>query len=185
MATKKRKTAKTTKKTKKTKTIIVAAVEVKPKARAIATVSKASRVADPPKAKAAAKAKTAVVPQPLKAKTTGKETKAKRPAKAKARTTNKSKPRVETVPPAPRPAPRIGAVAPDFTLAADDGRDVSLSSLRGKNVVLYFYPRDMTPGCTIEACAFRDAHRDLESQDAVVIGVSRDPVSTHAKFKAK
>jgi peroxiredoxin Q/BCP len=78
-----------------------------------------------------------------------------------------------------------GATAPDFTLPADDGRAVTLSQLRGKPVVLYFYPKDDTPGCTKEACAFRDRSADLSAHGAVVLGVSPDDVASHGKFRDK
>jgi peroxiredoxin Q/BCP len=78
-----------------------------------------------------------------------------------------------------------GRMAPDFTLAAADGAQVKLSSLRGRPVVLYFYPRDMTPGCTKEACAFRDRQPDLEKLGAAVLGVSTDDVESHVKFRDK
>ena len=78
-----------------------------------------------------------------------------------------------------------GATAPDFTLKADDGRDVRLSDFRGKPVVLYFYPKDDTPGCTKEACAFRDRRHDMEERGAVVLGVSPDDVASHVKFRDK
>ena len=79
----------------------------------------------------------------------------------------------------------IGERAPDFTAMSDAGEEVSLSSLRGKKVVLYFYPRDDTPGCTTEACDFRDRAEALAAKDAVVLGVSTDSVASHEKFKAK
>jgi peroxiredoxin Q/BCP len=78
-----------------------------------------------------------------------------------------------------------GANAPGFKLAADDGKRVSLSDYKGKPVVLYFYPRDDTPGCTREACAFRDRSDELRELGAVVLGVSPDTAESHAKFKAK
>jgi peroxiredoxin Q/BCP len=78
-----------------------------------------------------------------------------------------------------------GESAPDFTLAADDGRQVKLSELRGKPVVLYFYPKDDTPGCTKEACAFRDRTAELKAKGAVVLGVSPDDVESHGKFRDK
>jgi peroxiredoxin Q/BCP len=78
-----------------------------------------------------------------------------------------------------------GDTAPDFTLKADDGRDVRLSDLRGKPVVLYFYPQDDTPGCTKEACAFRDRRHDMEERGAVVLGVSPDTVESHEQFRDK
>ncbi|MGN1400071.1 MAG: thioredoxin-dependent thiol peroxidase [Bacillus sp. (in: firmicutes)] len=76
----------------------------------------------------------------------------------------------------------IGKKAPDFSLPASDGRLVRLSDFIGKKVVLYFYPKDMTPGCTTEACDFRDQHDHFAEQDTVIIGVSPDPVARHEKF---
>jgi peroxiredoxin Q/BCP len=78
-----------------------------------------------------------------------------------------------------------GQAAPDFTLHADDGKEVRLSALRGKPVVLYFYPKDDTPGCTREACAFRDRRADLAAQGATVLGVSPDDVASHGRFRDK
>ena len=78
-----------------------------------------------------------------------------------------------------------GAKAPDFTLFDKDGNAVSLSDFVGKKVVLYFYPKDNTPGCTRQACAFAASYEVLKSLDAVVIGVSKDSVASHAKFAAK
>jgi peroxiredoxin Q/BCP len=78
-----------------------------------------------------------------------------------------------------------GATAPDFTLKSDRGEEVRLSGLRGKPVVLYFYPQDDTPGCTKEACAFRDRSADLRETGAVVLGVSPDDVASHGKFRDK
>jgi thioredoxin-dependent peroxiredoxin len=78
-----------------------------------------------------------------------------------------------------------GNPAPDFTLTSDSGEEVSLQSLRGKAVVLYFYPKDDTPGCTVEACGFRDAYSEFEQRGAVVLGVSPDDEASHTKFKQK
>ena len=75
--------------------------------------------------------------------------------------------------------------APDFTLLADDGETVTLSSFRGRKVVLYFYPKDDTPGCTKEACSFRDDYSLFLAKGAVVIGVSPDEGESHRKFRAK
>ena len=80
---------------------------------------------------------------------------------------------------------KAGDKAPEFTLKDDGGRDVSLSDFKGKTVVLYFYPKDDTPGCTKEACDFRDSHRRFQARGAAVLGVSRDPASSHARFKKK
>lgn len=78
-----------------------------------------------------------------------------------------------------------GSKAPAFTLAADDGSKVKLSDLKGSPVVLYFYPKDDTPGCTKEACAFRDLHKELAKLGAKVLGVSPDDTASHVKFRDK
>ncbi|GAF09645.1 thiol peroxidase [Paenibacillus pini JCM 16418] len=79
----------------------------------------------------------------------------------------------------------IGQEVPDFTLLGSNGENVTLSHFRGSKVVLYFYPKDMTPGCTQEACDFRDAHHELQNKGAVVIGISPDELKSHTKFAAK
>ena len=78
-----------------------------------------------------------------------------------------------------------GEKAPDFTLEADDGRQISLKDYLGKRVVVYFYPKDDTPGCTREAVEFRDVADEFEREGAVVVGVSKDSVESHRKFKQK
>ncbi len=78
-----------------------------------------------------------------------------------------------------------GTKAPDFTLNDKDGKAVSLSDFMGKKVVLYFYPKDNTPGCTRQACAFASAYEDFKTLDAVVIGVSKDSEASHRKFAEK
>jgi thioredoxin-dependent peroxiredoxin len=78
-----------------------------------------------------------------------------------------------------------GDKAPDFTLPSSDGQPIKLSSLRGRPVVLYFYPRDLTPGCTREACAFRDQKKNFDKLGAAVLGVSSDDVASHEKFRDK
>ncbi|MCM3719959.1 thioredoxin-dependent thiol peroxidase [Fictibacillus phosphorivorans] len=78
-----------------------------------------------------------------------------------------------------------GTKAPDFKLPASNGEEIQLSDFKGKNVVLYFYPKDMTPGCTTQACDFRDRHKDFEEQDTVIVGVSPDPLARHDKFIEK
>ncbi|WP_199426383.1 thioredoxin-dependent thiol peroxidase [Thermaerobacillus caldiproteolyticus] len=80
---------------------------------------------------------------------------------------------------------QIGQPAPDFTLPASNGEMVGLSDFRGKHVVLYFYPKDMTPGCTTEACDFRDYHGKFCDLNAVILGVSTDSVERHKKFIEK
>lgn len=79
----------------------------------------------------------------------------------------------------------IGEKAPQFNLPASNGDFVKLSDFTGKNVVLYFYPKDMTPGCTTQACDFRDQYESFEGLNAVILGVSPDPVSRHEKFIEK
>ncbi len=78
-----------------------------------------------------------------------------------------------------------GQTAPDFTLPASGGQTLSLHDFRGNTVVLYFYPKDMTPGCTTEACDFRDYHPEFAKLGAVVLGISPDDVKSHDKFTAK
>ncbi len=80
---------------------------------------------------------------------------------------------------------RIGAKVPDFKLPATGDQEIRLSDLRGKTVVLYFYPKDNTPGCTTEAAEFRDLYPRFKRRKAVVLGVSRDSVRAHENFKAK
>jgi thioredoxin-dependent peroxiredoxin len=80
---------------------------------------------------------------------------------------------------------REGDPAPDFTLTSDRGEAVTLSSLRGRPVVLYFYPKDDTPGCTTQACGIRDAYGEFERAGAVVLGVSPDDESSHVEFRNK
>jgi peroxiredoxin Q/BCP len=80
---------------------------------------------------------------------------------------------------------REGTIAPDFTLTTDGGGEVTLSDFRGQRVVLYFYPKDDTPGCTTEACSFRDDYSEIITAGAVVLGVSPDSVKSHDKFKLK
>jgi len=80
---------------------------------------------------------------------------------------------------------KVGQKAPDFTAMNDKGEKVKLADLKGKKVVLYFYPKDDTPGCTKEACAFRDGIDEIKSRGAVVMGVSADSVDSHKKFKSK
>jgi peroxiredoxin Q/BCP len=78
-----------------------------------------------------------------------------------------------------------GKKAPDFTLKDDSGATVKLSALKGNKVVLYFYPKDDTPGCTKEACSFRDGFKEIQKKGAIVLGVSPDSVESHKKFKEK
>ncbi|HYR42710.1 MAG TPA: thioredoxin-dependent thiol peroxidase [Terriglobia bacterium] len=80
---------------------------------------------------------------------------------------------------------KVGQKAPEFTVVNDEGKKVKLSDFKGKKVVLYFYPKDDTPGCTTEACAFRDGIDEIKERGAVVLGVSADSVESHKKFKDK
>ena len=80
---------------------------------------------------------------------------------------------------------KIGDKAPNFTLADKDGKSVSLNDFLGKRVVLYFYPKDNTPGCTRQACAFAGLYREFENRGVEVIGISKDSVSSHIKFAEK
>ena len=79
----------------------------------------------------------------------------------------------------------VGTKAPDFTLLDKEGKSVSLSDFSGKKVIVYFYPKDSTPGCTRQACAFAGAFEEYKTLDAVIIGISKDSVSSHAKFAEK
>jgi thioredoxin-dependent peroxiredoxin len=81
--------------------------------------------------------------------------------------------------------PEVGQPAPPFTLAADTGETISLEGLRGRPVVLYFYPKDDTPGCTTQACGLRDAWHDLTRTGAEVFGISADDVESHQRFREK
>ena len=83
------------------------------------------------------------------------------------------------------PGVKVGEQAPEFTLPDADGKPVRLADLRGKPVVLYFYPKDDTPGCTKEACSFRDQYQDFQDAGAVVVGVSSDSSESHRKFAQK
>src|SRR5579862_9270669 len=81
--------------------------------------------------------------------------------------------------------PKEGSKAPDFDLPASNGQNIALKDLKGKNVVVYFYPKDDTPGCTVEACGLRDSFKEIEKFHAVILGVSPDSVESHQKFIGK
>jgi peroxiredoxin Q/BCP len=83
------------------------------------------------------------------------------------------------------PQLQVGDTAPDFTAVTDEGKTVRLSDYRGKRVVVYFYPKDDTPGCTTQACSFRDNYVQIEERNAVVLGISPDDQESHQKFKTK
>lgn len=80
---------------------------------------------------------------------------------------------------------KIGSAAPDFSLPDENGQSVRLSDLRSKKVILYFYPKDDTSGCTMQACNFRDSYAEIQEKNAVVIGISPDGAKSHQKFKTK
>jgi peroxiredoxin Q/BCP len=80
---------------------------------------------------------------------------------------------------------KVGEPAPDFELTSDSGAKVKLSALRGQRVVVYFYPKDDTPGCTTQACGFRDRYVDIREKNAIVLGISPDGEKSHVKFKTK
>ena len=80
---------------------------------------------------------------------------------------------------------KVGDLAPDFALPSDAGETIKLSDFRGKRVVLFFYPKDDTPGCTTQACGFRDNYLQIEERNATVLGISPDGVKSHQKFKTK
>lgn len=80
---------------------------------------------------------------------------------------------------------KVGEIAPDFTLQNQDGEEVSLSQYKGKNIVLYFYPKDMTPGCTTQACDFRDNYSEFDKLNTIILGISPDPIERHQKFIEK
>jgi len=111
----------------------------------------------------------------------GKKTAKKSPAKRKGAPPKKPIARKA----APVKGPKIGDKAPDFTLPTDGTGQVTLSALRGKPVVLYFYPRDDTPGCTMEACGFNDNLPDFSRVNAEIVGISKDSESSHARFRGK
>jgi peroxiredoxin Q/BCP len=81
--------------------------------------------------------------------------------------------------------PKVGDVAPDFRVPSTRGKETTLKQFRGKDVILYFYPKDDTPGCTAEACGFRDHEADITKEHAVVLGVSTDSLESHDKFSEK
>ncbi len=85
----------------------------------------------------------------------------------------------------PEGVPAVGEMAPDFELPADDGTTVRLSNLRGQRVIIYFYPKDDTPGCTTQACGFRDSYVEITEKNGIVLGISPDGVQSHVKFKTK
>ena len=146
-------------------------------------------MADPkkPKAPTAKASKTAAVqPTTAKAKPAKATPTKATPTKAAASKASKAAAAPKTSPaPVARVQLRVGDPAPSFSATITDGSTLHSKDLLGKRVVVYFYPRDDTPGCTKEACGFRDAHADLRKAGAVVLGVSADPVKSHVKFTDK
>lgn len=145
------------------------------------------------KRKAAKKSSKKKAKKKTKAKKT-KPKKAEKPRARKPKAKQKAKPPVTpaAAPSVPPPVPEVATVAlidgdaaPDFSAATDEGHFVSLSDFRGKKLVLYFYPKDDTPGCTREACAFRDGISQIQARGAVVLGVSADSVESHRQFRDK
>jgi peroxiredoxin Q/BCP len=130
------------------------------------------------KKKSKAKAKT----KP-KQKAKNRQTKIKKSARAKTRPKTKAKTKVAKA--APAKAAKTPTSLPNIELQTTGGGNLKLSSLTGKNVVLYFYPKDDTPGCTKEACSFRDNLARVRSKGAIVLGVSKDDLESHAKFREK
>ena len=90
-----------------------------------------------------------------------------------------------TNPPGPAPELNEGDMAPGFKAPGDEDVPIDLADLRGKKVVIYFYPKDDTPGCTVESCELRDAHDNIKAGEGVILGVSPDSVASHQKFKHK
>jgi peroxiredoxin Q/BCP len=132
-------------------------------------------------AKKATRAKKAATKRAEAKKAVGTKAAAKKPVAVKKASAKKA-----VAAKATEPAwPQEGSVAPKFTAAAHDGSTVRLSALKGQPVVLYFYPKDDTPGCTVEACGFRDAHAAFARHKAVVLGVSPDSAKSHVKFREK
>lgn len=111
--------------------------------------------------------------------------KKKAPKKKAAKKSVKKTVKKAAKPSAPRAKSLLGKSAPDFSMPTEDGGTLNLKDLHGKRVVLYFYPKDDTPGCTVEACAFRDGLPKFSAAKAVIVGVSKDSVASHQKFKIK
>ena len=144
------------------------------------SVKKAVKKAAKKTASKKATSKKTVAKKTTAKKITAKKTAAKKsPAKKTIRSTSKGASKVSSK------MPVVGQLAPDFALQSDTNGTVSLSRYVGKNVVLYFYPKDDTPGCTREACSFQENKSKLINSDAIVIGVSPDTVESHKKFRSK
>ena len=133
------------------------------------------------------RSKSATKKSPAKTarKAASKKTAAAKPARKAVKKAAKTASKKSTVKAAPGISSLVGKAAPDFTMPLDDGGAVSLKDLKGKRAVLYFYPKDDTPGCTAEACAFRDNLPDFTGAGAIIIGVSKDSPDSHKKFRKK
>lgn len=120
-----------------------------------------------------------------KKKAAKKVTKKKVAKKAAKKVTKKAAPKKQSAAVVKAPTLQVGDVAPDFTLQDQNGKEVSLHDFKGKNVVVYFYPKAMTPGCTVQACELRNSESALKSADIVVLGISADPVKSLKKFEER
>lgn len=119
-------------------------------------------------------------------KVAAKKTTTKKAVTTKSATTKKITPKKEAKTPVENPnLPKVGQKAPMFTLFNQNGEKVSLKDFKGKNVVVYFYPKALTPGCTVQACSLADVKKDLEKLDIVVLGISADPVKKLKQFEEK
>lgn len=161
-----------------------------PKAKKSAAKKPAAKKAAKPAAKKAApKAATKAAPKAAAKKAAAPKAAKKAAPKAAKPAAPKAAPKKAAAPKAPElkpmAGPKVGDTAPDFVLPSDEGHTISLGDYKGKKIILYFYPKDDTPGCTTEACSFRDSFARLNSLQAVVLGVSRDDVESHKKFHTK
>lgn len=119
------------------------------------------------------------------AKKVTKKAPAKTTKKAVKKVTKKVVPKKQSAGVVKAPTLQVGDMAPDFTLQDQNGKEVSLHDYKGKNVVVYFYPKAMTPGCTVQACEIRNSEEKLTDSDIVVLGISADPVKSLKKFEEK
>jgi peroxiredoxin Q/BCP len=151
----------------------------------MAAKRKAKKKAAAPK-RAAPKAAKKSVKKPVKKRAQAAAKKAVKKAVRKKVVQKKARAKPAPAAKTTRPASSLaGKAAPSFTLMNDAGEKMTLKDFRGRRVLLYFYPKDDTPGCTTQACSFRDAEADFAKADAVVLGVSKDSVKSHKKFKDK
>lgn len=177
----KKKSAK--KATKKTATKKVAKKATKKVAKK--AVKKATKKAAPKKATKKAPAKKATAKKVATKKVATKKTAAKKTTTKKAAAPKKAAPAKQSAAVVKAPTLTPGDVAPDFTLLDQNGKEVSLHDFKGMNVVVYFYPKAMTPGCTVQACELRNSESKLKDAEIVVLGISADPVKSLKKFEEK